>query len=76
MYFFKPVSGKKYHELTGRSKNDNVRDFEFKHGDLRVYCFKNDVGKIFATCGYKNNQIPDINKLRSLKNQYIESLKK
>ncbi len=70
-----PVSGKKYHELTDRPKNDSIKDFEFKHGDLRVYAFKNEIGKIFAVAGYKKNQIRDINKLRSLKKQYIDSLK-
>jgi len=70
-----PVSGNKYHELTDRPKNDLIKDFEFKHGDLRVYAFKFSNGKIFALGGYKNNQTSDIKKLRSLKNQYFDSLK-
>ncbi len=68
-----PVSGKKYHELD-RPKNDTVKDFEFKHGDLRVYCFKTEEGKIFALGGYKNNQDKDIVRLRSLKKQFIDTL--
>lgn len=70
------VSGKKYHELTDRPSSDKVKDFEFKHGDLRIYCFKSEEGKIFAVGGYKNSQDSDISRLRSLKNQYFDSLKK
>lgn len=70
-----PVSGKKYHELTDRPKNDIIKEYEFKHGDLRVYAIKHKIGKIFVLGGYKNNQVQDIKKVRSLKNQYLQSLK-
>lgn len=70
------VSGAKYHELTDRPKGDQIKDFEFKHGDLRVYAFKSDAGKIIALCGYKNAEPKNINRLRSLKQQYFKSLKK
>lgn len=66
------VSGTKYHQLD-RDKNDNYPDFEFKHGDLRVYGVKIDGGKIIVLGGYKNNQKKDIRRLRSLKNQYFKS---
>ena len=69
------VSGKKYHELSGRDKSDTVKDFEFKNGDLRVYCFKSPLGKIIAVGGYKNEQGSDIVKMRNLKKQYLESLR-
>lgn len=65
----------KFRELKGRKKSDKVKDYEFKHGDLRVYCFKTDGGKIIAYCGYKNSQTEDILKFRSLKSQYLESIK-
>jgi len=68
------VSGAKYHELD-RPKNDPVKDYEFKHGDLRVYAFKIHNGKIFVHGGFKNSQAKDIAILRSLKKQYLESLK-
>ena len=54
-----PVSGVKYHELK-RPASDPVKDFEFKHGDLRVYAFKIPNGKIIAIAGYKNTQPQDI----------------
>ncbi|MBO9573646.1 MAG: hypothetical protein J7497_15770 [Chitinophagaceae bacterium] len=68
------VSGQKYHELD-RPSGDRVKDFEFKHGDLRVYGFKHDSGKIITVGGYKNSQKADIQRLRSLKQQYLDSLK-
>jgi hypothetical protein len=70
-----PVDGKKYHILD-RPATDPIQDFEFKHGDLRVYGFKSAEGKIIVLGGYKNNQKSDINRLRSLKKQYLESFKK
>lgn len=69
-----PVSGAKYHELK-RPKIDSIKEFEFKHGDIRVYAFKSSGGKIFVLGGYKNNQDSDIIKMRSLKKQYLVSLK-
>jgi len=68
------VAGSKYHELS-RPKSDQIKDFEFKHGDLRVYAFQAPGGKIIAVGGYKNRQNKDINRLRSLKQQYLDSLK-
>jgi hypothetical protein len=70
-----PVPGSKYHELNRRPKNDPFKDFEFKHGDLRLYGFKSETGKIILLGGYKNAQVKDIRRMRSLKWQYIESLK-
>lgn len=69
------VPGEKYHELQNRPQNDPYKDYEFKHGDLRVYAIKDTVGKIIILCGYKNAQDNDIRKMRALKRQYFESLK-
>jgi hypothetical protein len=69
------VSGEKYHELEDRPKNDPYKDYELKHGDLRVYAIKNDVGKIIIFGGFKNSQKKDIRKMRSLKLNYFNSLK-
>ena len=69
------VPGEKYHELTGRKENDPHKDYEFKHGDLRVYAIKSDKGKIIIFGGFKNSQPEDIIQMRSLKKQYFESLK-
>lgn len=66
-----PIAGNKYHELS-RLKKDPIKDYEFKHGDIRVYSFKIPGGKVFAVAGCKNNQKRDIELLRSLKKQYYE----
>ena|ERR1700761_5245438 len=68
------VPGAKYHELTGRKKGDPYKDYEFKHGDLRVYAIKNDLGKIIILAGFKNEQEKNIRKMRLLKIEYFESL--
>jgi hypothetical protein len=66
------VDGRKYHILE-RPDNDPHVDFEFKHGDLRVYGIKSQEGKIIVLGGYKNEQETNIKKLRSLKKQFLES---
>jgi hypothetical protein len=68
------IPGKKYHDLD-RDKNDPHPDFEFKHGDLRLYGVKIPGGKIIFLGGYKNNEEKNIRRLRSLKKQYFVSLK-
>jgi hypothetical protein len=70
----KQVPGTKYHELD-RDKNDPYPDFEFKHGDLRVYGAKIPGGKILLLGSYKNKEQKNIIRLRSLKKQYFESIK-
>lgn len=57
-------------------KKELVKEFEFKYGDLRVYAIKIPNGKLILLGGYKNNQKPDFAKFRSLKGQYLESIKK
>lgn len=69
------VPGEKYHELTERENNDPYKDYEFKHGDLRVYAIKTEGGKIIILAGFKNTQKDDIRRMRSLKKQFFESLK-
>jgi uridine kinase len=64
----------KFRELK-RPGSDKDKDFEFKSGDLRVYAIKGEGSKIIVLCGYKNKQKKDINKMRSLKKQYVQSLK-
>lgn len=68
------LPGTKYH-LLQRPKNDPYPDFEFKHGDLRLYGVKTIEGKIIFLGGYKNSQKKNIKKLRSLKNQYFANPK-
>ena len=68
------IPGTKYHELD-RDKNDPYQDFEFKHGDLRLYGVKITGGKIIFLGGYKKNEEKNIRRLRSLKRQFFTSLK-
>lgn len=68
------VPGDKYHEMTGRDKSDPHKDYEFKHGDLRVYAIKTSSGKVIILCGYKNSQSSDIRQMRQLKKQFLNSL--
>jgi hypothetical protein len=70
------VPREKYHELTERKSNDPYKDYEFKHGDLRVYAIKTEGGKIIILGGFKNTQKEDIVQMRSLKKQFFESQKK
>lgn len=50
---------------------ENVKEYEFKDGDLRVYCISKFGGKIIILGGYKNKQKQDFRKFRSLKKQYL-----
>ncbi len=52
-----------------------VKEYEFKSKHLRIYAIHQPNGKIVILGGYKNNQKNDINKFRSLKKQYLDSLK-
>lgn len=52
-----------------------VKEYEFKSKHLRIYVIHQPNGKIVILGGYKNNQKNDINKFRSLKKQYLDSLK-
>ncbi len=54
---------------------EEVKEYEFKSKHLRIYCIKKPNGKIVILGGYKNNQPSDIIKFRSLKQQYLKSLK-
>lgn len=68
------VPGKYFHDLKG-GKNNTPKEYEFKHGDLRVYAIQDHRGKIIVLCGFKNKQRNEIVKFRALKEQYLNSLK-
>ncbi len=70
----KTLPNTKFKEIT--PENDSVKEYEFKSKHLRVYCIQKPNGKIIVLCGAKNEQRKDIVKFRSLKKQYLESLKK
>lgn len=57
-----------------KTAKNEIKEFEFKVGDLRVYGIDIYGGKLILYCGYKNTQSQDIVKFRSLKSQYLESI--
>lgn len=68
---FPPVS--KMKEIT--PKKEVVKEYEFKSKHLRIYAIQQPGSKIVILCGFKNSQDNDISKFRSLKKQYLDSLK-
>lgn len=50
-------------------------DFEIKRGDLRIFGIDIEGGKLIIKCGHKNTQDADISHFRSLKAQYLASIK-
>lgn len=62
---FRPIVPKSHGE---------VKEYEFKSKNLRVYSISREGGKIVICGGYKNSQKADIRWFQSLKKQYIESL--
>ncbi len=53
-----------------------IKEYEIKAGDLRVFAIKIYNGKLIILGGFKNQQKSDFKRFRSLKKQYLESLKK
>lgn len=68
---FPPVS--KMKDIT--PKKEAVKEYEFKSKHLRIYAIQQPGCKIVILCGYKNSQDSDISKFRSLKQQYLDSIK-
>ncbi|OOV25053.1 hypothetical protein BXU11_16005 [Flavobacterium sp. LM5] len=62
----------KFKDIT--PKKQQVKEYEFKSKHLRVYAIQQTNGKIIVLGGFKNNQKDDINRFRSLKKQYLDSL--
>lgn len=69
----KSLPDTKFRELKGYK--DNVKEYEFKSKHLRIYAIQQKNGKIIVMGGYKNTQKKDINAFRTLKKQYLNSLK-
>ena len=55
-------------------KKEQVKEFEIKKGDLRVYLIKEE-GHIVIIGGKKGSQHEDIRQFRSIKQRYLESKK-
>ncbi len=68
-----PLPKTVFRELQGRKKSDNVKEYEVKTSNLRVYLFHEEgTGKIVVCGGKKNTQDADIKRFRNLKKQYFE----
>jgi putative component of toxin-antitoxin plasmid stabilization module len=67
------VPPKKFKEIT--PDKEPIKEFEFKTEHLRIYAIKKPNGKIVLLCGFKNNQEKDINRFRSLKDQFLKQQK-
>ena len=62
----------KFRDITPHKAN--VKEYEFKDGDLRVYAIASYGGKIIVMGGYKNRQAKDIVAFRSMKNRYMKQM--
>ncbi len=51
------------------------KEYEFKSKHLRIYAIKQPNGKIIVLGGFKTTQKADFKRFRSLKEQYLNSLK-
>lgn len=64
----------KFRDIT--PKKETVKEYEFKTKHLRVYAIHIEkTGKVVVLCGHKNTQKSDISSFRSLKRQFLKSLK-
>ncbi len=68
----KRLPREKFRDITPR--NDAIKEFELKKGDLRIYLIKEEV-HILILGGKKSSQHRDIKHFRFLKKRYIESKK-
>jgi len=60
---------KKFREIEG--KKPNVKRYEFKSKNLRVYAFNKPNGKIVVIGGYKSNQDKDITQLNAIVTEFL-----
>lgn len=68
-----PLSEGKFKDVTPHG--ELVKEYEIKYQYLRAYAIKIPNGKLILLGGYKNQQKNDFTQFRSLKKQYLESLK-
>jgi len=64
----------KFRELKG--SKDNIKEYEIKTRNLRVYLFHEEhTGRIIVCGGKKTSQEKDIKHFRNIKKQYFQNLK-
>jgi len=66
----KRLPKEKFRDIT--PTKEQVKEFEIKKGDLRIYVIK-EQGHIVVFGGKKNTQDEDIKLFRSIKRRYLES---
>jgi hypothetical protein len=67
----------KFRHLNKGAKKGEIKEYEFKSGDLRYYCIGLPNGKVVVICGYKNGQDGDIARLGKIKKDvYQQVIKK
>lgn len=69
----KSVPSTKFKDIT--PEKETVKEYEFRSKHLRIYAIKKENGKIIILGGFKKNQSKDFIKFRSLKKQYLGTLK-
>ena len=69
----KPISTR-FKQLK-RSKSDKYVDYEFRAGELRLYCFEDEgTGRIIVIGGFKKDQKKQLIKMRRIKAQYFKAI--
>jgi hypothetical protein len=63
----------KFRELEGRSPGDHNKEYEIKKKPYRVYLFRDKEGNIIVFGSIKGNQKKDLQRLRAVKNEYINN---
>lgn len=63
----------KWHPL--KNPKGEIREYEAKAGDLRLYAIKYSPGFIVILGGIKGNQDKDIARMQNIKTAYLNSLK-
>ncbi len=61
----------KFRDIT--PQKEEIKEYEFKSNNLRVYAIKFKNGKIIILGGTKNRQKKDLRKFRGIKKRYIDS---
>ena len=65
-----------FKELKGRKKSDHTKDYEIRVKKIRIYLFKCEkLGKIIVLGALKDSkaQKHDIDRMRQIKNSYVQS---
>ena len=70
----RPINKTKFRDIT--PKKEEVKEYEAKTKNLRVYLIhQENKGRVIIFAGQKNTQKKDIRKFRSIKSQYLSTLK-